>query len=177
MHVLKNKNTLILLIIIVVIIIAAVAFLLSWKQSTFVVPIVPKSYFTIPPGQAVQYNLTNLTVPQGYNVTLKGEFVANNNLKVAVLNNAQMAAFTNFRIATDFNKTYNNLSSAVSYTFNATDTADNSKVVVVDVVNLRLSPGNYHILFYNINPKYLAQNSTYWANVSMATPMVLNYTR
>jgi hypothetical protein len=170
----KNKNRLILSIIIVVILIAVVAlvFLLTRPQSIIII-VVPEHYFTIPPGEGAEYNLT---VPQGYNAILNGEFVSSNNLEVAVLNDSQMTAFTNFRIATDFNKTYNNLSSAVSYTFNATD---NSKAVVVDVINLRLSPGRYHLLFYNPNPEYLnkAQNLTYWANVSMATPIVLNYTR
>jgi|GEM_PF-3069664 hypothetical protein len=164
-----NKRTKIVLVIIAVILIAIVAFLLTRNQSLV---IVPKSYFTLQPGGAAQYIVT---VPQGHNASLNGEFISNN-LEVAVLNDSQMNAFINFGQSTKYNKTYANLTSVINSTFNANDITSHS-VVVVDVLYAKLSPGRYHLLFYNPNPEYLiTQNLTYWVNVSMVTPIVLNYT-
>lgn len=166
----KNTNTKVILAIVAIIVIALAAFLLTRHQ---VQVIVPKAYFNVPPGEPVEYNVT---VALGHSAILSGEFVSANNLEVAVLNDTQFIKFMNFITSTKFNKTYDNLSSAVQRTFNATDST-NGSTVVVDVVYAKISSGRYHLLFYNPNPEYLiGPNLTYWAGVSMATPIVLNYT-
>jgi hypothetical protein len=158
----KNKNTKFIIIAAVVIIVIAILVLLGNHSPTIL--ILQKSSFTLSPSLAAEYSLS---IPQGYNATLTGSYKSNGNLEVGVLNQQELSVFENFRTVNGLNKTYTNLSSSIYYSAQNTST-----------LHVKLSPGNYSLLFYDPNPQYLqSKNLTYWSQVNITSPIIMNYNR